>query len=353
MWIIPGLFCGWVAGAFAVEAGGGASIDDIIGQLAAHQAERPEEGELRRAALQGILEFLQQEMGDPAACLLTETEYQNALGAARGDRFGVGIGVLIVPEYGIRIMEVFPGTPAAEAGLAPGAVITGIDSVELKGRGTQEIQALLGRHVEGVASFDVMGDGVPRRVRLQPVRYRVPAVSSSQVEATRVVRVHHFGPDFVSGLNRALASVPRGAPLVIDLRDTSGGTKSQVLEGALRLTGPGTAWQGTVTLVVNAGTRGLGELFAGTLRQGLQNARLLGTSTAGVASVPAYYRVSPDLVLEYSGERLFLQDGTTWERIGLLLDVVVHPFVGLAMLPPPSPVPDLQVDAAIQLVRGP
>lgn len=350
------------------------SVDVLIEEVSSLHADGPEPAVLREAALEGVLSWLEEEGGGEAR-LMDRQEFERYEAHARGERFGVGMRMLILPGYGIRVMEVFEGTPAARAGLAPGDVVVAVEGVPLRGRDAPGIRSMLEARAGRAVRFDVVSpEGVPERLRLEPESYYAPPVSVDPGDGYRLVRVHHFGEGGAGAMEEILRGTDPDTALVLDLRDTGEGLLSEAVEAAAlfaggrailgfgRSAGGSTValrperrvhlWSAPVAVLVNGGTAGVAELFAGELQRGHPRAVLVGTPTAGRAHLPSHVPWGGDHVIRFVGHRLALHDRSTWEGSGLEPDVTVSPVVGTQVLPPPAPPPDLQVDAALKLVSG-
>ena len=77
------------------------------------------------ALMNGALKGLAQGTGDRYAEYYTEDEFSAMMDDSNGDMQGIGISVIHNTDYNvIEIINVFPGSPALEAGLEPGDLIT-------------------------------------------------------------------------------------------------------------------------------------------------------------------------------------------------------------------------------------
>jgi carboxyl-terminal processing protease len=368
-WVLP-LLIG--SGSAQDELG---SVDLLLENVAEQHLESPTEEELRGAAVQGVLAWLEHHEGAEHVQVLSRGQYEQRMAHARGERFGVGIGVLLVPGYGVRILEVFEGTPAAEAGLAPGDVVVAVNGEAVENRPVAEVAHLLAARDRAELVLELVDSrSQPRSVTLAPVPYSAPAMSVSDGSGYRMIRLHHFGEGAASQLRTALEQAPSERDLVIDLRDVRDGLLEETVAAAAPFLGDetvacfrssgsgqpqpvkvpeGIRWEGPLALLVNGGTEGLAELFAAMIQRANPRMSLVGTPTAGVDALPAWIEIGPDHLLQLAGTRLALADGTSWGRVGVVPDVVVHAANGPQLMPPPAPPADLQVDAALRLVGSP
>ncbi len=351
------------------------SVDVLLERVAGSHVEQPSQDELRQAAVEGVLLWLERHEGAEHLQVLTREQHERRMAHARGERFGVGIGVLLVPGYGIRILEVFDGTPAARAGLGAGDVVVAVDGQPVEQRPLLEVASLLAAD-EGAALLLGIVDrqGQARNVQLLPEAYRAPPLSISDGDGHRIVRLHHFGPGAAERLQEALGDIPPAHELVIDLRDVRDGLLEEAVGAAapfmdeepvaclvgVRGEEPRAVelpsvqrWGRPLAILVNAGTLGVAELFAAMIQRVNPRLSLVGTPTAGVDALPSWVELGPDWMLQLAGTRLSLADGTSWGRVGVVPDVVVDAVNSPQLFPPPAPPPDLQIDAALQLVGSP
>lgn len=348
------------------------SLDALVHDIAVKHIDGPDEAALREAAVMGIIQWMSSYTDGQELRSVSLQDYEAWLSAVTGEGHGLGLDLEIIQGYGIRLGEVFPDSPAAEVGLQRGEVIIAIDGQPVAQRSTKEILFLLRHGDERAIVFDVVGtDGVRREYQLETRRYRIPNITSYEAGPYQILRLQAFGPGFARELQERLVSLE--GPFILDLRRAGDGLLSEAIAALGPLLGPArevaqvetgssrkkglfspesSRLVSSIVLLVDEDTHGIAELFAFALRRGNEGTRIIGALTAGVSTLPAYLRVNEDLFLRFPAQRLSLPDGSSWEQRGLVPDVLIpsgHP----SLLPPPNPVPDLQLDAAYHLIRTP
>jgi carboxyl-terminal processing protease len=351
------------------------SVDDLLESVASHHVEGPAPEELRAAALDGLLLWLERHEGSEQLRVLTQAQYEQRMAYGRGERFGVGIGVLLVPGYGIRILEVFEATPAARAGLRAGEVVVAVNGEAVENRPIVEVAHLLAARDRQQLVLELVGlEGTPRSVTLNPEAYHAPPLSVSDGDGYRMIRLHHFGDGASEQLWQALRDVEPERDLVIDLRDVGDGLLDEAVAAAAPFLGDETTaclhtvgaeeqvpvavpraprWDRSLAVLVNGGTVGVAELFAAMIQRVNPKLSVVGMPTAGVDALPTWVPLGSEHLLQLPGARLSLADGTSWGRVGVVPDVVVEAIDGPQHIPPPAPPVDLQIDAALRMVSSP
>lgn len=363
------------------------SLERAMDLIEARYGDKVDRDDLYRAALAGVAHRLDQVLGTDGHAVLTEQQHRQALGWLRGERNGVGAEFRILAGRGIYLTEIYPGSPAERAGLNRGDLVVAINDHPLTGRTSTQIFAIT-RSLDGPhVVFDVRRNATGRldRVDVERGTYVVPTVKADMDGNTLCIDLRFFALGTARALARALSSAsadveaaggadPAHRPaVVIDLRDNAGGLLDEAMAAAdlfvergtvlAHKVGPdgtsssitateGRKWDGQVVLLVNGGTRDVAEAFVAALRDDI-HAMVVGTRTAGVAAIPSFHPIGPDLVLELADTSLRSPSGWNWSNTGIQPDVRVAP-TELALPGGPSQAPaDVQRDTAVRLVSAP
>jgi carboxyl-terminal processing protease len=150
-----------------------------------------------------------------------------------------GIGIDVDPQAkGLRIVDVFPGTPAAQAGLARGDLITAVGATSLSGRSADASSALIKGKAGTRVVLTVLRGTRHRTVSLVRADITVPVASSTVVTYHGVKIGHVVLTSFTDGSGAELrAQVEKvlhaGAQaLVLDLRENGGGLLNEAVNVA-------------------------------------------------------------------------------------------------------------------------
>ncbi len=365
------LISGLVRSAWAQDD---ASFEAAMRLLAERYPEQAAQGELYRAAIAGMAARVDELSQGSGSALLDEAQMAQLKARQRGERQGIGVQFWVLSGQGIVINKVIPESPAARAELRPGDVIVAIDDQPLTGRSRQAILAILATAHPPSVVLDVRRQGsAPRTYRVPWGSYWLQAVQPCSTSGVPCLQLQHFGTGAASALESALGKLDPAQGLVLDLRSNEEGVIDEMVAAADLFLDAGQAvvqrdvpggsaevlrargasrWAGRLVLVVDESTSGLAEAFAASLREQVQ-ARLVGASTEGVGTTSSLHPLSGGLVLRLADVQMRSPAGRAWAPRGLSPDVTVeHPDVllpagaGLAL-------PDLQLEAAIRLLRGP
>ena len=309
-------------------------------------------GELSDAALAGAVENLD----DRFSAYLSPNEY-GAFEQSLDNAFsGVGTAILRV-EDGLRIVTVYPDSPAQKAGLREGDVVTHSNGRKLAGLSESAATALIkGREGTPVTLTLRRGDRTFKR-RMIRARISVPVVESRIANAggERVgyVALASFGPrtahvemsDAIRRLKRR-----RAKGIVFDLRGNGGGlvteaqlvasmfladgaivtTKGRAVESqTLSAVGQPIAGKLPTVVLVDRNTASASEIVAGAL-QDRKRAKLVGTRTFGKGVFQQILPLDNGGALDITVGQYFLPSGRnlggagTKPGSGLKPDVVVR-----------------------------
>lgn len=330
--------------------------------------------DLYRAAIDGMARQVDTLAQTEGSGLLTDAQYQQVLASLRGERRGIGLQVWVQAGQGLLVSRVFEGSPAEKQGLKQGDFVVGINDTPLTGMTAAAMLNLLEYARPPRIVLDVRRAGDAARTYSVPMgTYFASAVSPCSQQGWSCLELQHFGVGTADALRAALEDLDPNRGLVLDLRMTDSGAIDEMVAaaglfldaGAVVVSRglPGKAseplparggpvWPGKVVLLVDNGTGGLAEAFAAALRES-GRATLVGTRTAGRATTDTYYPLGQGLVLRLADVHLRSPAGRDWAAQGLIPDLTVeHPRLVLRVDQQAAP-PDLQLEAAIRLIRGP
>jgi carboxyl-terminal processing protease len=205
----------------------------------------------------------------------------------------IGLGVELWAEGNeLRIVDVFKGSPAAQAGLLPGHYILEVDGQTIVSIGAKRAADML-RGPENSSVKLVISSGGDQSVAIDVVRRRVeiPSVSSAEMRNGQIgyIRITNFQKTTVNEVSRALFDLSSQGmkSLVIDLRRNPGGLLESAVEladyfivrgGIVSTRGRNTSenrnytahaagtWDMPLVVLIDAESASASEIFAGAIR---------------------------------------------------------------------------------------
>jgi carboxyl-terminal processing protease len=195
--------------------------------------------ELGNASLQGMVRELRRRHDDRFSEYFSPESLESFNQQIEGRFSGIGLTVTQV-KRGLRATRVFPGSPAARAGIVPGDTIVSVDGESIAGQSSAEVTAKI-KGPEGtevaVGVLDA-GTGKTRELTLTRAEVSLPNVSS-RIESAGgrklgYVRMLAFSEGAHAALADAVHRVEReGAEgIVLDLRGNPGGLLDEAVLSA-------------------------------------------------------------------------------------------------------------------------
>ena len=206
------------------------------------------EGKVDRAALERAgAKAIAAQVGDRWTTYFTPKEWAALQRATEGRYSGIGIRVRATDDA-LSIREVFPGSPAAKAGLKAGGQIIAVAGVPVSRRGpAKSREAILGKDGTTVALRVRAADGAERTVRVTRGDVTVPLVEARMLTAPGGTKVGYIELDrFEKGAgdrvrDEAQVLLDDGAKaLILDLRGDPGGLLDESVAVAGAFLKPGT-----------------------------------------------------------------------------------------------------------------
>ena len=303
-----------------------------------------DESKVDDASLKGIVDSL----NDPYSHYLTPDEAKSVQESISGEFEGVGMTVE-EDRRGLRVLTVFEGSPAEQAGIAKGDLIISVDGRSIAGvnseLATGRIKGPAGSEVE----LEVFSPGAEdsRTMTVERERIDVPVTESRIVRndghTIGVVELLGFSSGAHGALRREIDNViERGADrIVLDLRGNGGGllTEAVLVSSIFIEDGEIVSVRGRsrpervenaegdaidedirTVVLVDGGSASASEIVAGALRD-RGRATLVGTNTFGKGLVQEVEPLSNGGYLDLTVANYYLPSGKTIGEDGLKPDV--------------------------------
>jgi carboxyl-terminal processing protease len=314
-------------------------------------------------------------LNDPSSFYLTPPAYLAYSDRLEGRVVGVGLTAVFTPETGqVRVTEVSPLSPAANAGMKKGDVIEKIDDDTLTVSNFEEpLAKLTGRRLSNVNVTYRRGESV-KTVNLT-VGYDTQSVYYELIGETGYIRFSGFYKNTAAQFTKAVDELKKdGAKnLVYDVRSVADGNMEYAaavadkivplaIEGtkaiATAVKEDGSIWTVVSSdaqdltipgvVLINRRTSGPAELFACSLRD-FHRAWLIGDKTAGVGKWQHAFRLKDGSAVVLAVALVKPYTSEAFDGKGLTPDTEVtltaEQELNLNLLPIED---DLQLQAALQ-----
>lgn len=338
--------------------------------------------DLKYAAMEGLMASL----GDPHTIFLPPVEKQD-FDLTTTAQF-VGIGCELSPDPGgTKIADIFPGSPAEDAGLKAGDVITAVNGKSVAGTDSTKIVDQIRGPEGSTVLLTVQRPGVKAPLKLTAKREAVfiPTVRSKYLAESKVgyVSVASFSDptadQFDQAINQMVAKGMKG--LIIDLRGNPGGLLNTALTMLGRFDPNKTAvtmktkdggqqiattdsetpydFKVPIAILINQDSASAAEIFSGVMHDyGL--ATLIGEHSYGKASVQRLFPLLDGAGVKVTIAHYFLpftpdfsrkiDDNGIYVSGGLMPDVKVEEDP-TAVISFANPATDRQLAKAIEFIQ--
>jgi carboxyl-terminal processing protease len=282
---------------------------DIFERVRASYVTEPEEEELIESAINGMLTSL-----DPHSSYLNAKDFSDMRVQTRGEFGGLGIEVTMENEL-VKVVSPIEDTPAANAGVLAGDLISKIDGEDIRGITLQQAVEKMRGEINTPIVLTIVREGADKPlditiirdvIKVRSVRWRI------EDEDIGFIDINAFNEQTFQGLETAIDRIKEQVPedqlkgYIVDLRLNPGGLLDQAisvsdtfLDRGLIVSTRGrnpeetrrhAARAGDLTggkpliVLINGGSASASEIVAGAL-QDHKRATVVGTRSFGKGSV--------------------------------------------------------------------
>ncbi len=318
---------------------------DVFERVRAEYVEAVSDEELIEAAINGMLTSL-----DPHSGYLDSKKYRDMQVQTKGE-FG-GLGIEVTMENGlVKVVSPIDETPAAQAGILAGDLISHIDGEPVLGLSLAEAVEKMRGPVNTEIGLTLRRPGVeePLDVSLKRAVIHISAVRSRAEGNVGYVRVTAFNEQAEKSLEEAIAKLGQelGGKMkgvVLDLRNNPGGLLEQAVAIADAFLDRGeivstrgrrsdaiqrfNARKGDVinglpmVVLINGGSASASEIVAGAL-QDHHRAIVMGTRSFGKGSVQTIMPLPGHGAIRLTTARYYTPAGTSIQATGIAPDIEV------------------------------
>ncbi|MBW0003755.1 MAG: S41 family peptidase [Hyphomicrobiales bacterium] len=319
---------------------------DVFERIRSDYVEKPDDGKLVEAAINGMLTSL-----DPHSSYMDAKSFRDMQVNTKGE-FG-GLGIEVTMEDGlIKVISPIADTPASRAGILSGDIITQIDGDAVQGLTlNQAVDKMRGAVKTSVKLTIVRKDRKdPLELKLTREIIQVKSVKFRPEDDVGYVQITQFNEQTTENLRNALDTLKKDIGddklkgYVLDLRNDPGGLldqaigvcdtfldKGEIVSTRGRNPEDTKRWDARhtdvtkgkrVVVLINGGSASASEIVAGAL-QDHKRATLLGTRSFGKGSVQTIIPVGNDAAIRLTTARYYTPSGRSIQAKGIEPDIKV------------------------------
>ena len=333
---------------------------EIFDRIRAEYVDPPDEKELIRAAIQGMLTSL-----DPHSGYLPPADYDDMREDTSGE-FG-GLGIEVTMEEGIiKVVSPIDDTPAARAGIMANDFIIELDGVQVQGLTLDEAVAKMRGPIGTSIKVTVFREGVDKpldfeltraTIAMRAVRWSMEGGEAEGEGDVAVLRLSRFSEQAYIGIEKAIKDIyeqrdgeaPKG--IILDLRNNPGGlvdqsvyvadaflkqgavvlTRGRIPEESARYDAQPDALDAMIAdvplvVLINGGSASASEIVAGAL-QDHKRATVVGTRSFGKGSVQSIISLGPDGAMRLTTARYYTPNNRSIQALGITPDIEIKQVV--------------------------
>ncbi|HIV17743.1 MAG TPA: S41 family peptidase [Candidatus Merdivicinus intestinigallinarum] len=300
-----------------------------------------DEDELINAIADGYMNGLE----DDYAYYMDQEEYNEYKMENAGELIGIGVTVTLDESGYIRILEVNEGSPAEQAGLQAGDLITKVGDVDVLTEGYQESTGLI-RGEEGTkVTLTIHRDQEELVVEVTRKLMDTITVTYRMIGENGYIKISKFDSNTPRDFKAAVEDLEaQGATgLIFDVRDNPGGLLDSVAEVLDYLLPEGDIVSSTdskgntevlytsdadfvdmpMVVICNGETASAAELFSAGLRD-YQKAELVGVNTFGKGIMQTSYSLADGSAINFTTHYYNPPSGVNFHGVGLKPDYEVQ-----------------------------
>jgi C-terminal peptidase prc len=382
-----------------------AIFGDIFERVRSQYVSPPDEKSLVENAINGMLTSL-----DPHSSYLNPEAAKDMRVQTKGEFGGLGIEVTMENEL-VKVITPIDDTPAARAGVLAGDYISAIDGEEVRGLTLNEAVEKMRGLVNTPIELTILREGADKPIKLTIVRdvIKVKAVKFRVENDVGYMKITSFTEKTDDDLRNAIETIKAQIPAdklkgyVLDLRLNPGGLLDQAVAVSDDFLDRGEivstrgrdpkdisrfdaragdlAGGKPMIVLINGGSASASEIVAGAL-QDQRRATVLGTQSFGKGSVQTIIPLAESGALRLTTALYYTPSGKSIQGKGITPDIKIEQPLppdlqgrdvsrgesdlkghikgveesdqgsGSAAYVPPDPKDDLQLNHALDLLRG-
>lgn len=324
------------------------------------------ENDLIEGAIKGYVSGL----NDVYTEYLPESEMSSYTEDIEGEFVGIGVYITKDAENNqILVYGTIPDSPAEEAGLKTGDIITSVDGVECNGDDYDTITNSIKGKEGTKVSIGILRNGEELNFEIERKTVEVKHITFQKLENNiGYINISSFEGDVSAQFETAYNDLANQGitSLIIDIRNNGGGIVDEALDIAEMMTEKGqilliesdkngneevikSEKSKTITmpimLLVNEYSASASEILAGILKENVENATLIGNTTYGKGVIQTLYPLTDGSGIKITTNEYFTPNHNEINKIGIEPDIKVDDYLFTGILDLDN---DIQLKRAIE-----
>lgn len=254
-----------------------------------------------------------------------------------------GVGITItVEDGGMRIVDVYPGSGAAEAGVEPQDLLIAVEDTDVRGMETGDVRDLIRGAENTFVKLTVLRDGEELCFQVERRQVEIPVVFSEMITDTvGYVAIDNFdtrcAQEAIAAIEDLLGQGAR--KLLFDVRYNPGGYADELVELLDYLLPEGDLFRTIrydgeehvdtsdancldmpMAVLINADSYSAAEFFAAALQE-YEAATVVGEKSVGKGYFQNTFRLSDGSAVALSVGKYFTPKGVSLAEVGVTPDV--------------------------------
>lgn len=262
-----------------------------------------------------------------------------------GEYSGIGIEIKVNEDSKIVISKVFGDSPAEEAGLKSGDIITHLDGTDLSGKDTTYFADTVKEGTKTTFMVTYLRNNVSNTVKVKKSKIFIESVTTKEYDSVAYIKIDTFSSTTADQVQSSLDSLSKSVKsLVIDVRDNSGGYLSAANDVADLLIAKGkviyqlkdrnsniTEYKATsgvykkfnkIAVIINENSASASEILALALKESA-DATLIGMKSYGKGTVQETEMLSSGAMVKYTSAYWLSPKGNSINEVGIKPDIEV------------------------------
>ena len=300
--------------------------------------------QMEEAAIKGYFEGL----GDQYSEYITKEEMQDYMADATGKYVGIGVYIANNTKTNqITILMPMKGSPAEEAGIKAGDIITKIDGIEYKGEQLNEASNKLKAEEGTKVKLEILREEQTLEIEVERKTIKVNHIETKVLEKNiGYIQISTFDDgcydEFVQKYDEIKSQNIKS--LIIDLRNNGGGIVEEATNIADMFTDKGatlliTTEKGNkeeitkakkdkqidmkVVILVNENTASASEILTAAIKENVENANIVGTKTYGKGVIQSIFTLKDGSGIKLTTNEYYTPKHNSINKVGISPDYEV------------------------------